>query len=330
MRASRLLAIMVTLQLQTRVKAEDLAAEFEVSLRTIYRDVDELSAAGIPIQSERGPGGGFQLMPSFRNPVAHLESKEAAALFMIGLPGPALALGLEQDAQLAARKLLANLPPGLREESARLANCFYLDTDQWYEVEQTLPMLPRITRAILEREVLSMDYQSWKSQRRWQLHPYGLVLKAGQWYVVGLSRTSQHKSSQIRHFKVSQMTHLAMLDTAFDGDPSFDLARYWQASIAQFEQTLRPHRAHLQLSALGLQRLAEAGKYARIATEQAIPSQIKPSCFLVELPFENIDQATRLILSLGAECTVLEPRALRERICEVANQILVMNSSFDS
>lgn len=329
MRASRLLSILVLLQLQGRITADALAAEFEVSIRTIYRDIDELSAAGIPIQSDRGPNGGFQLMPGYRNPVTNLENKEAEALFMIGMPGPALALGLGNAATQASRKLLASLPPSLRKESNQIANCFYLDTVDWYQAGHELPELPRIARAVLDQKTISLDYESWTDRRHWQMEPLGLVLKAGTWYLVANSHSRRSSKKIIRNFKVSNIHSLHIDETHFIRPDNFDLANYWHDSITRFEAQLRPMTAEIQVSNLGLERISALGNYAKkaveVARQQAIINK-KNDYLRLQLPIENLEQAAHLLLGIGPELIVIAPLELKHELRALAIRCVDLNA----
>ena len=127
MRASRLLSMLILLQLRGRLTADVLAAEFEVSLRTIYRDIDHLSAAGIPVYADRGPGGGFRLLEGYRTKLTGLTAMEAEALALAGLPGPAADLGLGAALGAGRLKLLAAMPAGMREGAGRIGERFHLD-----------------------------------------------------------------------------------------------------------------------------------------------------------------------------------------------------------
>ena len=203
MRASRLLSILILLQVRVRLTAEALAQEFGVSVRTIYRDIDGLSAAGIPIYGDRGPGGGFQLLDGYRTRLTGLATDEAQALFMIGLPGPAAALGLGSAAARARTKVLAALSPSLGEDAGRIGARFHLDPVDWYRVPEPVDHLPALARAVLDPRLVSMRYESWRSIRDWQVEPLGLVLKAGAWYVVARG------GKTVRIFKVSKILELA-------------------------------------------------------------------------------------------------------------------------
>src|SRR4029453_17603155 len=130
MRASRLLSILLSLQARGRLTAAGMAEELEVSERTIPRDIDQLSAAGIPVIADRGRAGGFKLADGFRTQLTGLTEGEAEALFLAGLPGPAAELGLSDLMAMARTKLLAALPAGAR--AARVAERFHLDPAGWF------------------------------------------------------------------------------------------------------------------------------------------------------------------------------------------------------
>lgn len=313
MRASRLLSILLLLQLRGRITAETLAAEFGVSVRTVYRDIDTLSGAGFPIYSDRGPGGGFQFLDGYRSQLSGLAAEEARAMFMIGLPGPAEALGLGPAAMQAGRKLLASLPSKWSEQATRIHACFHLDPVDWYRAAEPAAHLPDIARAVLEQRMVSMRYDSWTGSRDWRVEPLGLVLKAGAWYLVARG------AGKIRMFKVANMHAQCVLEQTFERPVDFDLPAYWAAELERFEAGLRPLRAILRASPTGLKRLAAQGAYAAEAVRASIP--VANGETELELPFENIEQAAQMLLGLGPELEVLEPATLRQRIRELALEI---------
>src|ERR687891_2587040 len=141
MRASRLVALLLLLQTRGQLTAAELARELEVSERTIHRDVDALSAAGIPIYAERGPHGGVQLVEGYRTRLTGMTAEEAEALFLSGLPGPAAELGLGTVMTAARLKVLAALPPELRARASRLVERFHLDAAGWFKVDEAVPLL---------------------------------------------------------------------------------------------------------------------------------------------------------------------------------------------
>lgn len=314
MRASRLLSILILLQLRLRVTAEELAQEFEVSVRTIYRDVDALSAAGVPIQADRGRGGGFQLMNGYRTRLTGLSADEAEAMLMIGIPGPAAELGLAPAARGAQRKMLASLPESLRTDAGRIGARFHLDPLEWYRAAEPVGHLPALARAVLDQRVVSMTYESWTATRKRRVEPMGLVLKAGAWYLVARSGKS------LRTYKVSKILEHVVEDERFERPDDFDLSAHWADSMEQFEARLRPEKASLSCSPIGLRRLAELGEYAARAVREAGAADAK-GWRRVELPIESVERAALTLLALGAEFRVVEPAALRERVRELARDV---------
>jgi len=315
MRASRLLSILILLQLRGRLTAEDLAEEFEVSVRTIYRDVDALSAAGIPVYGDAGPGGGFQLLDGFQTKLTGLDPEEAEAMLLIGLPGAAQAMGLGDAANRARDKLLVSLPGKGRAEAGRIAGRFHLDTADWYRAARPTPLLAQVARAVLDRYLLRMTYQSWTAKRDWTVEPYGLVLKAGHWYLVAKG----HR--KLRSFNVADILALEVLPAQHSPPSEFDLAAWWGESAKSFEKQLRPGIAILRASEIGRRRLRLLGSFAGEAVGKAEPSG-DDGWYTVKLPLETIESAAPALLGIGPEIEVIEPAALRDEIARLAELVL--------
>ncbi|MEQ1510604.1 MAG: WYL domain-containing protein [Sphingopyxis sp.] len=315
MRASRLLSILILLQLRVRLTAEALAEEFEVSVRTIYRDIDELSAAGIPVYGDRGPGGGFQLLDGYRTRLTGLASDEAEAMMMIGLPGPAAALGLGPAAARAQAKLLAALPAAGGENAGRMGARFHLDPAEWYHDAEPVAYLPAIARSVLDQHMIAMTYESWTGVREWEsVEPLGLVLKSAAWYMVARG------TGKCRVFRVSNIRNLSISGTRFERPSDFDLPGWWSSDLERFEAGLRPANAVLRASPAGLGRLARLGAYAAKAVNAAGVADTEGWACL-HFPIETIEQAALLLLGLGPEIEVIEPAELRLRLGELAEQI---------
>lgn len=319
MRASRLLSILILLQLRTRVTAEALAEEFEVSIRTIYRDIDELSAAGIPVYGDRGPGGGFALLDGYRTRLTGLTSEEAEAMVMIGLPAQAAALGLGAAAARAKGKLMASLTSAGGEDAGRMATRFHMDPVDWYRADEPARFLPAIARAVLDQRVVEMKYESWTGVRDWRIEPLGLVLKAGAWYVVGQG------GGKARIFRVSNILEQTTLEDRFERPRDFDLADYWATELQRFETGLRPDGAQLLATREGLIRIGKLGAYALEAVRSAGAPDGNGWAALT-LPIESVEQAALAILGLGAEVKVLEPSAVRDRLNELAREVAALSA----
>ncbi len=325
MRASRLLSILMLLQLRGRQTAESLAAEFEVSVRTIYRDVDELAAAGVPVISDRGPGGGFALTGGYRTQLTGLAADEAEAMLMIGLPEAAKALGIGHAAALAQRKLLTALPDVGREGAVRIGERFHLDPVDWYRDNEPLPQLPPVARAVLDGRMLTMRYESWSGERNWRVAPLGLVLKAGVWYLVAQG-DSEAGGSKVRTFKVANILDFTVLDAAAARPPAFDLTAYWQQSVMHFEASLRPETATLRASREGRRRLAELGAFAAKAVATAEMPDAQGWATLT-LPIESANHAARLLLGLAPEVVAVAPEALCAEIRALTAQMIALHPS---
>jgi len=314
MRASRLLSILILLQLRGRLTAAGLAAEFEVSERTIYRDIDALSAAGVPVYGDRGPGGGFQLLGGYRTQLTGLSTDEAEALAMIGLPGPASELGIGAATSAAHNKLIAALPGDGGALADRMATRFHLDAVDWYRGGEALPLLPAIARAVLDQHALSMRYDSWQGVRDWTVEPLGLVLKAGIWYLAAQS------GDKARIFRVANISDLKVSNTFFDRPGDFHLANWCQAEQARFEAELFATRATLRASPDGCKRLAAQsprGADAVAAADAPAADGWRDMAMMVE----DSDHGARDMLALGAEIEVVAPASFRRRIAALAAQI---------
>jgi predicted DNA-binding transcriptional regulator YafY len=315
MRASRLLSILILLQLRGRLTAEELADEFEVSERTIYRDIDALSAAGVPVYGDRGPGGGFELLDGYRTKLTGLDTQEAEAMLLIGLPGEAQAMGLGSAAQRARNKLLASLPKAGKDEASRIAGRFHIDTADWYRAARPTPFLAMAARAVLDQVSLSMTYKSWTATRDWTVEPYGLVLKAGSWYLVARGH------DKIRIFNVADVQALAPTPESFDPPAGFNLSSWWAESTRAFEARLRPGIARLRASPLGMQRLGLLGSFAGEAVAKAGPPD-GDGWRAIDLPLESLASAAPTLLGVGPEIDVIEPAELRVEIGRLAAEVI--------
>lgn len=314
MRASRLLSILVLLQLRRRLTAAELAAEFEVSERTVYRDIDALSAAGIPVYGDRGPGGGFQLLDGYRTQLTGLSAGEAEAIAMIGLPGPARELGIGAATNAAQNKLIAALPAGGGALADRMAARFHLDAVDWYRGGEALPHLPAIARAVLDQHGLTMRYESWQGVRDWTVEPLGLVLKAGIWYLAARG------GGKIRIFRIANIGALTVGDAPFDRPAGFHLATWWQAEQARFEAELFAAKATVRASPDGCTRLAAQSPRGAEAVARA-DAPDATGWRNMTMMVEDSDHGARDMLALGAEVEVLGPASFRRRIATLARAI---------
>jgi predicted DNA-binding transcriptional regulator YafY len=310
MRASRLLSLLMLLQSRGRVSAQALAEALEVSVRTIHRDVDELSAAGVPIWADRGRLGGFRLQPGWRTRVDGLTAPEAQAMFLGGLPGPAAELGLGEAMASAQLKLLAALPDGWREDARRVSARFHLDPIDWYRGPSATDHLPAIAQAVWRERRVAMRYESWKGEVSRRVDPLGLVLKAGIWYLAA------RVGNGVRTYRLSNILELELTGESFERPPGFDLANWWLASTRRFEKELAVDTAQLRVSASGLKALRDLGAAVAQAAEGSASSPDEQGWRRVTIPIESIPHAAVQVLRLGAQAEVLKPAALRRELLE--------------
>ena len=318
MRASRLLSILILLQLRQRLTAADLAAEFEVSERTIYRDIDALSAAGVPVYGDRGPGGGFQLLDGYHTRLTGLSAEEAEVATMIGLPGPAAELGLGAATSAARGKLLAAIPGGGGAVADRMAARFHFDPAGWYRSRESLPSLPTIARAVFDQRLLAMRYDSWQGLRDWTVEPLGLVLKAGVWYLAARG------AGKIRVFRVSNIFDPKADEATFEWPKDFRLPTWWQGEQARFEAELFATAATVRASPEGCKRLAQQSPRGADAVATA-GAPDERGWREMTLMVEDSDHGAREMIALGAEVEVVVPDSFRARIGTLAQAIAVMH-----
>lgn len=313
MRASRLLSIVLLLQSRGRMTAAELSDALEVSVRTVYRDIEALSAAGVPVYADRGPAGGYQLLDGYRTRLTGLSPEEAEALFLAGVPGPAAELGLGTVLATAQLKLEAALPPELRARAARIRERFYLDAPGWFQETEQTPYLSPVAEAVWEQRPIRVHYRRWGGEVTRTLEPLGLVLKAGIWYLVALA------DGQARTYRVSRILALEQVAGRFERPREFDLAEYWQDWTAGFANRLYRDEATVRLSQRGvrlLPYLLGAG-IARVALASAGDPD-EAGWVEVTVPIESVEHAVSELLKLGAEAEVLGPEALRSRMADTA------------
>jgi len=314
--ASRLLSILMLLQSRGRMSAFALARSLEVSVRTVYRDVDSLSAAGVPVYGDRGRSGGYQLREGWRTQLTGLTTGEARALLMTGLPGPAKALGLGEAAASAHLKLLAALPADWRSDAERVGARFHLDPVDWFRGTAPADHLRVVAEGVWGERRLRMRYESWTAVSERIVDPLGLVLKGGAWYLVARHRREP------RTYRVAAIERAEVLDERFARPPKFDLAAFWSESTRRFEQGVYRDFATLRVSALGMNRLRGFSPIVAQAVDRTAGRLDRHGWRQVTVPIESVEHAAREMLRLGDEAVVLEPAALRDALRDTTARML--------
>ncbi|MFB7271869.1 helix-turn-helix transcriptional regulator [Streptomyces sp. NPDC056244] len=316
MRAARLIKMVLLLQSRPSMTAAELARELEVSERTITRDAQALSEAGIPVYADRGRSGGYRLIGGYRTRLTGLARSEAEALFLSGVPGALREMGLDDVSSAARLKVSAALLPSLRDAPDSASQRFHLDAPGWYQEPQTPELLPAIAEAVWDDRLLGARYRRRDSEVERELAPYGLVLKAGVWYLCACVQGT------FRVYRIDRFTTVEPQKERFVREESFDLPTFWDEQSAEFARSLLRTEIVVRLSADGARRLPYVvdRAAAREAVAAAGPAGAD-GLLTVTLPVESEDVAFGQLLTLGPDAEILEPASLRGRFAEAAERM---------
>ena len=321
MRASRLVTLLLLLQTRGRMTAAQLATELEVSERTVHRDVEALSEAGVPIYAERGPHGGVQLVEGYRTRLTGMTADEAEAVFLSGLPGPAAELGLGTVVTAARLKVLASLPSELRVRASRLVERFYLDAAGWFQESDPVPHLATVAESVWEGRRLWIEYERGDSRVERILEPLGLVLKGGIWYAVA------SVEGDIRTYRLSRVVGARPLDETFDRPAGFDLASHWAESIAAYEREIPRIEVVVRVAPDRMDVLADLVGHHTVAAVERLPGPDDDGWTRLRLRVDwAINEAPGHLLGMGGDLEVIGPPEVRDRVVELARGALARHS----
>lgn len=314
MRAARLIKMVLLLQTRRSMTAAELAERLEVSERTVARDVLALSEAGIPVYADRGRAGGYRLVGGYRTRLTGLGRDEAEALFLSGVPSALRDMGLEDAASAARLKVAAALTPELADAPHSAAQRFHLDAPGWWQPPTTPEELPVIADAVWDDRCLAVRYRRRDGEVERTLEPYGLVLKAGVWYLV--ARTG----GDHRVYRVDRFASVVPLDRGFTREEGFDLPGFWEERSAAFARSILRESVVLRLTEAGARALRHVTDRTAAEEALALGETDGQGWITVTLPVESWEIASTQLLSLGPECEVLGPPELRERMAEAAER----------
>lgn len=314
MRADRLLSIMLTLQVNQRVTARELAERLEVSERTIYRDMDALSGAGIPVVAERGLGGGWELLEDYQTNLTGLNLTEVQALFL-NQPAHLLAdLGLDKAAAAAVLKLLASLPAMQRRDAEYIRQRIHLDVTGWHQTKEDLSALPPLQEALWQERKLRLIYQRGAGESVARLvDPLGLVAKGNVWYLVAAVE------GKLRTYRVSRVQEASVTTERSSRPPDFDLAAYWAQSLAEFVANLPRYPVTVRLDPAILPWLRAVIRSARL---ELLGPPEADGWQKANMQFDVIEEACLYLLGCGPHIEVLEPPELREMVIRQAQAVV--------
>ncbi|MEW2047020.1 YafY family protein [Streptomyces sp. NPDC005476] len=324
MRAARLIKMVLLLQSRPTMTASELARELEVSERTVTRDAQALSEAGVPVYAERGRAGGYRLVGGYRTRLTGLARGEAEALFLSGVPGALREMGLEDIASAARLKVSAALLPSLRDAPRTAAQRFHLDAPAWFREPAAPALLPLVADAVWDDRCVSAHYRRGEREVVRELEPYGLVLKAGVWYLC--ARVGE--ADTFRTYRIDRFGGVEILKDRFFRDEDFDLPGFWGAQAERFARSILRSEVVLRLSPAGVRELAHA--VDPVAARDALAEIAEPDAegwVTVTLRVESEEVAHTQLLALGPEAEVLAPAPLRERFAAGAARLKALYGS---
>lgn len=323
MRADRLLSIMLSLQTEGRLTAETLAQRFEVSERTIYRDVEALSIAGIPIYTQTGTNGGIFLDEYYRTSLTGFSLHELRALFVTADAGPLNDLGLGGAVEGTILKLLAALPTAHQQEVERLRQRFYIDSARWFDYSETPSLLPDLQQAVWEDLQIVVRYANYEGKTSEQtLEAYALVAKANVWYLI-----ARISGGDYRTYRAARIAALTLTETHFERDLTFDPVAFWKDMTRNFEkmrETTYPfYPAVLSLSADAFVLLQA---FVPERFEEIEPSD-QEDWLTVRVLFLSSHEARMNVTALGGQVRVIAPDELRTTVLDTARAILAAHNN---
>jgi predicted DNA-binding transcriptional regulator YafY len=311
-----MMSLLLHLQVRGQASAAQLAELLEVSERTVQRDVEALAASGVPVQSMRGPAGGYRLDGGYRTRLTGVGLDEAGALAFLGLAGPAEQLGLGEMLEGARMKVWASLTGEARDRAGRTAARFHLDPVRWYGTPEPVPCLTRLAEAVWRDRGVRIEYVRAGRVAEREIAPLGLVLAAGDWYLVAL------RDGKRRTYRVSRVRSVELLDKSVVRPKDFNLAEDWARARTELESERTAVEVTLRIHATQLSRLR---KMVPVHGQGAIPLTATGEVE-VTVPFEEEFWAREAVLSFGAAAEVLQPPKLR---AQIAREIQAMARRYE-
>jgi predicted DNA-binding transcriptional regulator YafY len=313
LRADRLLSILLLLQAHGRLSGRELARRLEVSERTVHRDMESLSASGVPVFAMRGAQGGWQLDANWRTQVPGLDEVELRAL-MMAQPRVIGDTRLASAAERALQKLMAALPTSLREQAASIRQRLYVDTSGWRPSRENLAMLPIVQEAVSRDRKLAIVYCKPNGDRsKRTVDPLGLVAKGSGWYLVA------NTPAGMRTFRVSRIEGATPLNEPCQRPGHFNLATYWLSATKELSETWKRFPARLRLEPQAANGIFAWHRARQVGTADA------KGWVTIEIEFENEEEARFVALGLGTRGEVLEPKSLlsylRRQVADLHKQL---------
>ncbi|WP_281657717.1 YafY family protein [Halobacillus sp. Cin3] len=316
MKAERLIKILLLLQHGQTMTTRRMAEELEVSERTIHRDMESLSAAGLPVYAEKGRAGGWRLVDHWKQKLSWLKEQEMLALFLPPADKIIQDLHMDDSGDDRMQKLLLSLPEHSREAARNVWSRIYVDMGTWKKRgEETGPSLDILKKAVMEEKKVQLIYEKADGTvTEGTICPLGLIAKSNQWYVAALNDQGEYRN--YKHARVQAVTET---DETFERPADFHLASYWEASKKQFTRNLPKYPVTLRVSPEAYRRLFFTPRFVTPDGEGR-----KGADGWVEQPllFNTEEEAAGFVTGFGGQVKVLKPEALIGKIKARAQGIL--------
>jgi predicted DNA-binding transcriptional regulator YafY len=314
-----LISILLIIQNRGRMTSRELADKLEVSERTIHRDMEALSAAGIPVVAERGANGGWTLYEGYRTNLTGMKTEEMQSLLFAHSSRLLKDLGLGGVFEDAFQKLLAAFPVTMRGDAEIARQRIHIDGAGWHQSDEMLLELPIFQEAIWQEKKLFIQYQRDADIVERVVEPLGLVAKSSIWYLIAAAEEG------MRTYRISRMVSAKMSKESFQRPESFDLALYWEQSTRDFKANLPQYLSRIRFNEKVLSRISQQ-RYMKLLNTVSVDSHWLEA----DVEFNTLDSACEIVLGYGPLVVVLAPIELRDKVLAQANAILLMYSEDDN
>lgn len=341
MKAERLLSILLLLQNNGKLTTKELAHRLEVSPRTILRDMEDLSSAGIPIYAERGANGGWRLSEGYQTRLTGMKAEEIQALILNHSSTLLTGLGIKQNLEAAFQKLLAAIPGQMQKDIDLVRTRIHIDGAGWHQSKEAFKHLSIVQEAVWQEKKLYIKYQRGQDMIERVVCPLGLIAMKSIWYMAaqvdhgdpayledesGAIPEDQKTENLLRSYRISRIAEAKLLDQTFSRPPNFNLAEFWETSTKQFKAALPRYPARVVTNSKTLQHLA---KMMFVQVLHVAELNEKESGVEAELQFNTLESAVEIILGLHTQIKVLEPLELQNEVQSKARAILSLYETVD-
>lgn len=314
MRLHRLIAIILLLESRKKLKAKDLAVALETSERTIYRDVETLCEAGIPIASDFGPTGGFMLMEGYTAGLRIMNCDEAVTLYLSGIASNPNVGSIMQS---TLNTLLRNLPEQYSIDIRKAMQQFYFDPENWFIRKEPIPFLDVLRQAIWQSLKLRIIYR--KSSLKHEetvdrkIRPYGLVVKSNEWYLVAYCETSR----EMRVYRCDRLLGAEILKEPTLLPEGFSLEQFWHEWVGEFNEIIRNEQQPDYLVSIRVDETFDEKNYEVINIKKYIGYKI------LTINLHTFEEASNKALQFSAEAEILSPSELKDYVINFVKRILI-------